>query len=233
MSFPLNEYKILRILKTYFTALKTAGTAIDQIFDYLFDAEDLIETERNAFKDVIKNDKIQYMTTFSNISTELPTIICLMDQEVQQSDFLGIGDKVGSAEIENSDGSISSADEYGYMNFGNYAINILSKSILLTRLLAIFVKFIIEHYATNNDDSFYDMEINVDRFSPDAEYFPSNVFHVHISVRFRYTESWLEVYNLIHGIFMQACGDVEKYIANPFNEEISFSAKSKIDEIMS
>jgi hypothetical protein len=227
--FPFNEYKILRILKTYFTALKNAGSDIDQTFTYLFDSLDMDESERNAFKDVIKNDKIQYMTTYANISTELPTIVCIMDQEIQHSDLLGIGDKLDHDELEGPNGETLYADNYGYISFGVYAINIVSKSILLTRLLGVFVKFILEHYSTNNDDSFYDLEINVDRFSPDADYFPANTFHVHITARFKFIESWPSIESLIHGIFYTACGaDIAQYITKPIEAEISFGTKGKI-----
>lgn len=201
MSLPFNEYKILRILQSAFTALKSTGSSFDQTFKYLFDTLDLSEEERSAFKDIIVNDKIQYHTTYANLSTAVPTIVAVMDQETVIEENKPIGDVLGSETLY--DGTDS--EEYGNIMQGVYSINILAKQILLVRLLGTFVRFILEQYSVNNDDM-PDLDINTDRFSPDAEFFPNDIFHIHLIVRFRYVESWNEIYGPISQIFMQSCG---------------------------
>ena len=202
--YPINEYKILRIIKTAFTALKTSGSDFDQTFKYLFDSADLGAEERSAFKDIIINDKIDYHTTYSNLSTVVPTIVCVMDQETTIESEKPIGDVLGSQTIV--DGTTTyETDEYGVVMMGVYSINILAKQILLVRLLGTFVRYILESYCTTHDDM-ADLDVNTDRFSPDADYFPSDVFHVHLIVRFRYVESWNEIYGPINDIFMNSCG---------------------------
>jgi hypothetical protein len=165
---------------------------------------DLSEEERSAFKDIIINDKIQYHTTYATISAVVPNIVVIMDQETQIESDKPIGDVLG---VEtHDDGSVS--DEYGTINMGVYSINILAKQILLVRLLGTFVRFILEQYSANNDDM-PDLDINTDRFSPDAEFFPIDIFHVHLIVRFRYVESWNDfgdsAYGMINQIFLQSC----------------------------
>jgi len=201
MSYPFNEYKILRIIQTAFTALKSTGSAFDQTFAYLFDKLDLSDEERNAFKDVVINQKIQYHTTYSTISTTLPTIVCIMDQETVIEEMKPIGDVLGSETMEDG----TDTEEYGNVMQGVYSINILAKQILLIRILGTFVRFILESYSAVHDDM-PDLDINTDRFSPDAEFFPADVFHVHLIVRFRYVESWNEVYGPITKIYMDSCG---------------------------
>jgi hypothetical protein len=165
---------------------------------------DLSAEERSAFKDIIINDKIQYHTTYANISTVAPNIIVVMDQETQIESNKPIGDVLGSATIV--DGNITyDTEEYGTIMQGVYTINILTKQILLTRLLGTFVRFILESYSVTHDDM-PDLDINTDRFSPDAEYFPSDVYHIHLIVRYRYVESWNEVYGPISDIFLNSCG---------------------------
>lgn len=204
MSYPINEYKILRIIKTAFTALKSAGSSFDQTFKYLFDTFDLSDEERSAFKDIIINDKIEYYTTYSNLSTVVPTIVCTMDQETTIESEKPIGDVLGSAQIV--DGEVTyDSEEYGVIMMGVYSINVLAKQILLVRLLGTFIRFILESYSATHDDM-PDLDVNTDRFSPDADYFPADVFHVHLIVRFRYVESWNEIYGLIADIFMNSCG---------------------------
>jgi len=204
MAFPFNEYKILRIIQTAFTALKSAGSSFDQTFKYLFDEMDLSEEERNAFRDIIINDRIQYHTTYSNLSTEVPTIVAIMDQETVIEEAKPIGDVLG--EMEMPDGT--KTDEFGNIMQGVYSINILAKQILLVRLLGTFVRFILEQYSVNHDDM-PDLDINTDRFSPDAEFFPNDVFHIHLIVRFRYVESWNDfgdtAYGMINQIFLKTC----------------------------
>ncbi len=201
MSFPFNEYKILRIIQAAFAALKSTGSAFDQTFKYLFDTMDLSEEERSAFKDIIINDKIQYHTTYATLSAVVPTIVVIMDQETQIESDKPIGDVLGGATMDDG----VETDEYGTVNMGVYSINILAKQILLVRLLGTFVRYILESYSAVNDDM-PDLDINTDRFSPDAEFFPIDVFHVHLIVRFRYVESWNEVFGPINQIFMQSCG---------------------------
>jgi len=184
--------------------LKSTGSAFDQTFKYLFDTLDLSAEERSAFKDIIINEKIQYHTTYSTISTILPTIVCVMDQETVIEENKPIGDVLGDATITDGDTELAT-DEYGNIMQGVYSISILAKQILLVRLLGTFVRFILENYSVNNDDM-PDLDINTDRFSPDAEFFPNDVFHIHLIVRFRYVESWNEVYGPISQIYMQACG---------------------------
>ena len=204
MAHPINEYKILQILKSSFTALKSTGSSFDQTFKFLFDTYDLGADERSAFKDIIINDKIQYHTTYANLSSVLPAIVVIMDQETQIESNKPIGDVLGSETL--TDGSTQlDSDEYGVIMQGVYSINILAKQILLVRLLGTFVRFILESYSANNDDM-ADLDINTDRFSPDAEYFPNDVFHVHLIVRFRFVESWNEIYGPISDIFMNSCG---------------------------
>lgn len=202
MAFPLNEYKILRIIQAAFTALKSTGSAFDQTFKYLFDTIDLGVEERSAFKDIIINDKIQFHTTYATISAVVPNIVVIMDQETQIESDKPIGDVMGSEIL--ADGT--DAEEYGTINMGVYSINILAKQILLVRLLGTFVRYILESYASRHDDFGTDLDINTDRFSPDAEFFPADVFHVHLIVRYRYTESWNDVYGPINQIFMDTCG---------------------------
>jgi len=201
MSFPFNEYKILKIIQTAFEALAQTGSAFDQTFKYLFDTADLSEEERSAFKDIIINRKIQYHTTYSTISTVVPTIVCVMDQETQIESNKPIGDVLGSATMDDG----TETEEYGNVMQGVYSINILAKQILLVRLLGTFVRFILEAYSVTHDDM-PDLDINTDRFSPDAEFFPNDVFHVHLIVRYRYIESWNEIYGPIAQIFMDSCG---------------------------
>jgi len=201
MSYPFNEYKILRIIQTAFAALKSTGSAFDQTFAYLFDKMDLSDEDRNAFKDVILNDKIQYHTTYSTISTMLPTIVCIMDQETVIEEMKPIGDVLGSETMDDG----TDTEEYGNVMQGVYSINILAKQILLIRILGTFVRFILESYSAVHDDM-PDLDINTDRFSPDAEFFPADVFHVHLIVRFRYVESWNEIYGPITKIYMDSCG---------------------------
>lgn len=202
MAFPFNEYKILRVIQTAFTALKSTGSAFDKTFKYLFDTIDLSEEERSAFKDIIINDKIQYHTTYATISAVVPNIVVIMDQETQIESDKPIGDVLGSAIM--SDGT--DTEEYGTINMGVYSINVLAKQILLVRLLGTFIRYILESYASTHDDFGTDLDINTDRFSPDAEFFPQDVFHVHLIVRYRYVESWNDVYGPINQIFMDACG---------------------------
>jgi hypothetical protein len=202
MSLPFNEYKILRIIQSAFTALSSLGSSFDQTFKYLFDKMDLSDEERNAFKDVILNEKIQYHTTYSTISTMLPVIVCVMDQETQIESNKPIGDVMGS---ETMDDGVET-DEFGNIMQGVYSINILGKQILLIRILGTFVRFILEQYSVNHDDM-PDLDINTDRFSPDAEFFPNDVFHVHLIVRFRYPETWNEIYGPINNIFLKSCGN--------------------------
>ena len=201
MSYPFNEYKILRIIQAAFEALALTGSAFDQTFKYLFDKMDLSDEERNAFKDVVINQKIQYHTTYSTISTTLPTIVCIMDQETVIEEMKPIGDVLGSETMEDG----TDTEEYGNVMQGVYSINILAKQILLIRILGTFVRFILESYSAVHDDM-PDLDINTDRFSPDAEFFPADVFHVHLIVRFRYVESWNEVYGPITKIYMDSCG---------------------------
>lgn len=202
--YPINEYNILRIIKTAFTALKSTGSSFDQTFKYLFDLVDLSAEERSAFKDIIINDKIMYTTTYNNLSTEVPVIVCIMDQETNIESEKPIGDVLGSQKIV--DGEVTyDTDELGVVMMGVYSINILAKQILLVRLLGTFIRYILESYCTTHDDM-ADLDINTDRFSPDADYFPSDVFHVHLIVRYRYVESWNEIYGPINDIYMKACG---------------------------
>lgn len=204
MSYPINEYKILRIIRNAFTALKSTGSSFDQTFKYLFDTYDLSDEERSAFKSAIINDEIQYMTTYSNISTIMPTIVCVMDQETVIEEQKPIGDVLGDAQIVDGELTLES-EEYGNIMQGVYSINILAKQLSLVRILGTFVRFILENYTANNDDM-PDLDINTDRFSPDAEYFPTDVFHIHLIVRFRYVESWNDFYGPISQIYMQSCG---------------------------
>ena len=199
--FPFNEYHILRIIRSAFTALKSSGSAFDRTFKYLFDTLDLRDEERSAFKNAILNDEIQYHTTYSTISAVLPTIVCIMDQETTIEENKPIGDVLGEETLH--DGTES--EEYGNIMMGVYSINILAKQILLIRVLGTFIRFILEQYSVTHDDMM-DLDINTDRFSPDAEFFPNDVFHVHLIVRFRYVESWNEIYSKISKIFMDSCG---------------------------
>ena len=199
--FPFNEYRILRIIQAAFNALAQTGSAFDQTFKYLFDTADLSEEERAAFKDIVINKKIQYHTTYATISAVLPNIVVTMDQETQIESDKPIGDVLGSEIM--ADGT--DTEEYGTVNMGVYSINILAKQILLVRLLGTFIRYILEAYSATHDDM-PDLDINTDRFSPDAEFFPQDVFHVHLIVRFRYVESWNEVFGIINQIFMQTCG---------------------------
>lgn len=204
MSYPFNEYKLLRVIQSAFDGLSNTGSAFDQTFEYLFDKMDLSDADRNAFKDIVINKKIQYHTTYSTISTILPTIVCIMDQETTIEENKPIGDVLGSEIIQDGNQLINT-EEYGNIMMGVYSINILAKQILLIRILGTFVRFILESYSVTHDDMM-DLDINTDRFSPDAEFFPADVFHVHLIVRFRYVESWNLVYGPIASIFMQSCG---------------------------
>lgn len=201
MSHPLNEYRILRIIQAAFDALAQTGSAFDQTFKYLFDTIDLSDEERAAFKDVILNKKIQYHTTYATVSAVVPSIVVILDQETQIEENKPIGDVLGSATMDDG----VETEEYGTINMGVYSINILAKQILLVRLLGTFIRYILESYSATHDDM-ADLDINTDRFSPDAEFFPQDVFHVHLIVRFRYVESWNEVLGPINQIFMQTCG---------------------------
>jgi hypothetical protein len=202
--YPFNEYKILRIIQAAFNSLAQTGSSFDQTFEYLFDKMDLSDSDRDAFKDIVVNRKIQYHTTYSTISTTLPTIICIMDQETTIEENKPIGDVLGSELIQDGDQLIDT-DEYGNIMMGVYSINILAKQILLVRILGTFVRYILESYSVTHDDMM-DLDVNADRFSPDAEFFPQDVFHIHLIVRFRYVESWNDVYGPINQIFMQSCG---------------------------
>ncbi len=205
MSFPFNEYKLLQIIKTAFNALKESGSDFDTTFQYLFDSIDLSVEDRSVFKDAIINNKIAYQTTYANLSVASPVITVVMDQEVNIESEKPIGYTVGNNTVTNDAGVSSESEEYGYIEMGAYSINVIAKQILLVRLLGAFIKFILEQYASVNDD-FMDMDINVDRFSPDADYFPTDSYHVHLTVRFRYCETWDEVSSPIASIFMQTCG---------------------------
>ena len=202
--FPLNEQRILRILKVYFDYIKNNDAIFEQILQSMFDSDDISPSDIEAFKDVIKNDKLKYALSYTNVTAEFPTIVCLMDLE-QQSEK-SIGDYLGS-EDQDADG-YEEADLVGYIGYGIYSINVYTKQIFLTRLLSIFVKMILEHYYTTSaakDSNFYELEVQLDRFAPDAEYFPANVFHVHIIVRFRYIENFTLFYSLIESIDVSAC----------------------------
>lgn len=201
MSHPLNEYKILKIIRTAFSALKQTGSSFDRTFKYLFDTFDLSDEERSAFKDIIVNDKIQLHTTYATLSAVVPNIVVVLDQETQIESDKPIGDVLGSAVMDDG----VDTEEYGTINMGVYSINIFAKQILLVRILGTFVRFILESYSAVNDDM-ADLDVNTDRFSPDAEFFPADVFHVHLIVRFRYIESWNEVFGPINQIFMDSCG---------------------------
>lgn len=201
MAYPFNEYKILRIIQSAFAALKSTGSAFDQTFKYLFDRMDLSDSDRNAFKDIILNDKIQYHTTYATLSTVLPAIVVIMDQETMIEENKPIGDVLGSEVVYDG----TDTEEFGNIMQGVYSINILAKQILLIRILGTFVRFMLEQYSVTHDDM-PDLDINTDRFSPDAEFFPQDVFHIHLIVRFRYVESWNEIYGPINQIFMQSCG---------------------------
>lgn len=201
---PFNEYLILRIIRNAFTALKSTGSSFDKTFKYLFDTLDLSDEQRSEFKDIIINDKIQYSTTYSTMSTNLPTIVVIMDQETVIEENKPLGDVLGDSTITDDGVTVETA-EYGNIMQGVYSISILAKQILLVRLLGTFVRFILENYSVNNDDM-PDLDINTDRFSPDAEYFPNDVFHVHLIVRFRYVESWNEIYGIINKIYLKSCG---------------------------
>lgn len=231
MAFPLNELKILRIIKAYFDALKEAGSDIDELFEFFFDEEDISDQDRNAFKDIIINDKIQYLTSYNDVSVEAPNMVCIMDQEIQHSDFQVIGDKLDHDTIVNEAGKTVESDNYGKIEHGVYTLNVITKSIKLTRMIGLFSKFILEHYSTNQGEkAFLDMEISSDRFSPDAEYFPQTLYHVHLIIRFKYIESWPQFYGKIQGILMTACNEVTKYITEPIDLEISLDAKARTKE---
>ncbi len=202
MSHPFNEYRILRIIQAAFDALAQTGSSFDQTFKYLFDTVDLSDEERAAFKDIIINKKIQFHTTYATISAVVPSIVVILDQETQIEENKPIGDVLGSEIL--ADGT--DTEEYGTINMGVYSINVLAKQILLVRLLGTFIRYILESYASTHDDFGTDLDINTDRFSPDAEFFPQDVFHVHLIVRYRYVESWNDVYGPINQIFMDACG---------------------------
>jgi len=195
---PLNEYHILRIIKNAFESLKTSGSDFDNTFTYLFDALDLDDNERNTFKDIIINDKIQYHTSYSNLSTVLPVITCVVDQETILESGQGLGGYLGETTVED-DGV--AGEEYGTIMQGVYSINILGKQILLVRLLGSLVRFILQQYSITHDDM-ADLDINTDRFSPDAEYFPNDVYHIHLIVRFKYVESWPEIFGEISQIIL-------------------------------
>jgi hypothetical protein len=231
--FPINEYKILRIISFYFDALKTEENDINQTFNYLFDSLDVDEEERNAFRDTIINNKIQYATSYNNLSVEMPNIVAIMDQEVNVEGANAIGYKLGedilSKETVNGPAPLDS-DEFGAIMTGVYSVNIICQQLLLARLLGIFVRFILFHYNSTHDD-WASMDINMDRFAPDADYFPPNSFHVHIIVRFEYPEAWDQIYNAIHGIFLRTCGgDVESYITKPLDVELSLDSSSKMKQ---
>jgi len=202
--FPLNEQRILRILKVYFDYIRSNEAVFERILQSMFDSDDISTEDIEAFKDVIKNDKIKYALSYTNVTAEFPTLVCLMDLE-QQSEK-SIGDFLGSNDVD-GDG-YEESDAIGYLGYGIYSINVFTKQIFLTRLLSLFVKMILEHYYTTSDHkdaNFYELDVQLDRFAPDAEYFPANVFHVHIIVRFRYLENFDMFYSLIKTIDVSAC----------------------------
>jgi hypothetical protein len=188
----------------YFDYIKNNDALFDKILQSMFDSDDISEADIEAFKDVIKNDKIKYALSYTNVTAEFPTIVCLMDLE-QQSEK-SIGDFLGSTDV-NGD-TYEESDEIGYLAYGIYSVNVFTKQIFLTRLLSLFVKMILEHYYTTSDQkdaNFYELDVQLDRFAPDAEYFPNNVFHVHVIVRFRYIENFNMFYGLINRIDVSAC----------------------------
>jgi hypothetical protein len=160
-----------------------------------------------------------------------------MDQETYIGSEKPIGDILGTDEVSELDNYgreiTQKSDSYGYVNMGAYTINIITNQILLTRLIGIFVRFALEHYSNTHDDM-YDLDLNTDRFSPDAEYFPKDTFHLHIIVRFRYIESWSEVYNsifgTIKGITLQTCNsdEIAQYITKPQEVSVELLSNSKI-----
>jgi hypothetical protein len=203
--FPFNEYKLLKIIRSAFDALKESGSSFDKTFQYLFDEMDLSLEERQAFKDTIINNKIAYHTTYANLPVNTPIITCVMDQEVNIESEKPIGYEMGENSVTDAAGNVIATDELGYIEMGAYSVNVIAKQILLVRLLGAFVKFIFEKYASANDD-IIDLDVNVDRFSPDADYFPTDSFHIHITLRFRYVETWDELTSPIAQIFMMSCG---------------------------
>ncbi len=204
--FPFNEYKLLQIIKASFDALKEVDSDFDKTFQYLFDVLDLSLEERQSFKDTIVNNKIKYQTTYANLSVATPVITVIMDQEVNIEGEKPIGYEAGDNTVTDSAGITHETSEFGYIEMGAYSINVIAKQILLVRLLGAFIKFILEKYAMTHDD-IMDMDINVDRFSPDADYFPQDSYHIHLTVRFRYTETWDELTSAIASIFLQSCGN--------------------------
>lgn len=208
MSFPFNEYKLLRIIRLSFDALKAAESDFDKTFQCLFDEIDLSSEERQAFKDTIINNKIAYQTTYANLSVATPVITAICDQEVNIEGEKPIGYEAGENTVTDAAGVVHQTSELGYVEMGAYSINVIAKQILLVRLLGAFIKFIFEKYASTHDD-IMDMDINVDRFSPDADYFPQDSYHIHLTIRFRYVETWDELNSPIASIFLQACGSDE------------------------
>jgi len=231
--FPINEYKILRILKSYFESLKDNTDGLDDTFTYLFDNLDVGQEQRQGFRDIIINNKIQYATSYNQLSAAFPNIVTIMDQEVNLESANATGYKLDSDVLprETPNGTeLLESDAYGSVMTGVYSINIISNNLLLSRLIGIFVRFIMFHYNSMHDD-WASMDLNMDRFSPDADYFPKDSFHVHIIARFEYIESWDQIYNTIHGIFFTACGaESDKYVTKPIQAELNFSGKASISE---
>lgn len=231
--FPINEYKINSILGDYFNRLADSENDISQTFEFLFNALDVPLGLRQGFRDIIINGKIKYATSYNDLSVATPVIVSVMDQEVNLESGNAIGYKQDhdvlqretTNGVENLEG-----DTYGSLMTGVYSINVLSNNLLLSRLIGIFVRFILFHYNSTHDD-WASMDLNMDRFSPDADYFPPNTFHIHIIARFEYLESWDQIYNTIHGIFFTACGaETNKYVTKPIEAEISLSSEASIDE---
>ena len=231
--FPINEFKILRILKDYFDRLKVRGSEIDQTLTYLFDSLDLNEQQRLSFRDIIINNKIQYLTAYNQVSVETPNIVAVMDQEVNLESANAVGYKLDSDTVpvvKENGTDLAESDVYGSVMTGVYAINVISTDLLLSRLLGIFVRFILFHYNSAHDD-WASMDLNMDRFSPDADYFPKDLFHIHIIARFEYIESWDQIYGTIHGIFFTACGaETDKYVTKPIEAELDLTSEASIEE---
>ena len=231
--FPINEYKINRILGDYFERLSNAGSDIDQAFEFLFDALDVNKEQRQAFRDTIKNKKIRYATSFNNLSVVTPIIVSVMDQEVNLESANAVGYKLDNDTVpvvKENGIDLEESDAYGSVMTGVYSISVLSNNLVLSRLIGIFVRFILFHYNASHDD-WASMDLNMDRFSPDADYFPPDSFHIHIIARFEYLESWDQIYNTIHGIFFTACGaETDKYVTKPIKAELNLTSEASIDE---
>lgn len=217
MSFPFNEYTLIRALKTYFGYLKNNESAFKKIYDTMFDVEDVPTTDRDAFKDIVVNNKIDFKVAFTNVSSELPTVVVVMDQEVGRDN--PIGNYVGETE---------NGSEYGVFTTGVYAIYAYTKQLLLTRMLSMFIKLSLEHYFTNDTrNNLVEYNINIDRFTPHIDYFPNDVFHYKLTLRCVYMETWEEQYNTLNGVVVmggikideKADGTIEEII--PFEVDLS------------